>query len=234
MNARLLRQAELAQRFLDDNGKQAYSSSGLPLVIAGDPSFSRFYIVAQEFTGRLPDTARFLVRLVLTRGALDVSEFEETLTLQRDANDKPFLIDKATGGPTRALGRGAEVVSIDIASGSIKVTFDSDLVPDSVADGVIVLDGTGKRLGGSSTYAANRTVVITGLQLVPGVSYRLVILPSVRDVGGRNIPSRYDLNLVGPATAISTGSGDSGNQLSPEPSDPALPSPSPRRSPVPS
>ncbi|HVD47148.1 MAG TPA: Ig-like domain-containing protein [Candidatus Limnocylindria bacterium] len=233
MNARLLRQSELAQRFLDDKGRQAYSGGGLPLVIAGDANFTRFYVLTQELTGRLPDTARFVVRLVLTRGGVDVSEYEETLTLRRDGPDSPFLIDNATGGPTLALGRGAEVVSVEIAAGSIKVTFDSDLVADTVADGVVVLDQNGTRVGGSSTYATNRTVVITGLQFVPGASYRLVVLPSVRDVGGRNVPSRYDLNLVGPASG--TSSAGRGEAANPRLSEPGLaPSPSPRRTPAPS
>src|SRR4029077_18417662 len=113
--------------------------------------------------------------LVLTKGALDVSDFEETLTLTRDSAGQPFLIDQATAGPTRDLGKGAEVVSVDVASGSIKVVFDSDLVSDTVADGVVLLDGSGKRVGGPSTYA-NRTVVITSLDLAPGASYRLGVV----------------------------------------------------------
>src|SRR4029077_4363959 len=136
--------------------------------------------------------------LVLSKGALDVSDFEETLTLRRDSAGKSFLVDQATAGPTRDLGKGAEVVSVEVAPGGIKVVFDSDLVSDTVADGVVVLDGSGKRVGGPSTYA-NRTVVITALDLAPGGAYKLVVLPSVQDVSGRNVPAEYDLNLVGPA-----------------------------------
>jgi hypothetical protein len=231
MTARLQRQPELAKRFLDDKGKQAYASSGLPLVIAGDPRFTRFYVVSQEITDRRPDTARFVVRLVLTRGNLDVSEYEETLTLKRDDTNSQFLIDQATAGPTRDLGKGAEVVAVEISAGSIKVVFDSDLVSDTVADGVVVLDDKGKRVGGSSTYA-NRTVVITGLELAPGVSYKLTILTRVRDVSGRNIASEYDLDLVGPAAGPSSGGQEKlGNPPSPEPSP--VPTPSPVQTPIP-
>src|SRR5476649_1384685 len=147
MNARIAKHGDQAQAFLDNNGRQAYSSSGLPLVIAGDATFTRDYVVVQQMTDLQPQTARFVVRLVLSKGSLDVSEFEETLTLKRDDASQPFLIDQASAGSTRDLGKGAEVVSADVATGSIKVVFDSDLVADTVADGVVVLDANGKRVG---------------------------------------------------------------------------------------
>src|ERR1700730_2123977 len=237
MNARLKAQPEQAKSYLDDKGKQAYSSSGLPLLINGDATFSRFYILAQEKTAKHPDTSLFVVRLVLTKGTLDISDFEETLTLQRDQASQPFLIDQATAGPTRDLGKGAEVVSVEVAAGSVKVAFDSDLVSSTVADGVVLLDAAGKRVGGASTYA-NRTVVITGLDLAPGKPYKLVVLTTVQDVSTRNVPSEYDLNLVGPAPRSSTG--DQGEVVnppirqpnpapSPEPSAGLSPAPSPSR-----
>jgi Bacterial Ig-like domain len=225
MNARVAQNSDQAKTFLDDKGKQAYSSSGLPLVINGDATFSRDYVVMQEVTDRRPETARFVVRLVLTKGTLDVSEYEETLTLRRDQASQQFLIDQASAGPTRDLGKGAEVVSVDVAGGSMKVVFDSDLVADTVADGVVVLDGNGKRVGGQSTYA-NRTVVITGLELTPGAGYKLVVLTTVQDVGGRSVPAEYDLNLVGPA-AVSSSSSPSPE---PSPTPTASPSPSPSAS----
>jgi hypothetical protein len=232
MNARVMVDSNLASRYLDGKGKQAYSNSGLPLLISGDASFSRFYVVAQEMTGRYPDTARFVVRLVLTKGPLDVSDYDETLTVTRDQANNPFLIDQATAGPTRDLGKGAEVVSVDIAAGSIKVVFDSDLVSDTVADGVVLFDDKGKRVGGPSTYT-NRTVVITGLELAPGASYKLAVLTTVQDVSGRNVASEYDLSVVGPAaTASGGGQGDVSNPPSPEPSP--IPTPSPVASPTPS
>jgi hypothetical protein len=226
MNARLAQQPEQAKAFLDDNGKQAYSSSGLPLVISGDATFTRHYVVLQEISEWRPQTARFVVRLVLTKGSLDVSEYEETLTLQRAQASQPFLIDQATAGPTRDLDKGAEVVSVDVARGSIKVVFDSDLVSESAADGVVLVDGNGKRLGDQSTYA-NRTVVITGLRLTPGVYYRLEVLTMVLDVGGRNVPNEYDLALLGPAPGSSAGS------TSPEPTPTPTPTPIPTPLPLP-
>lgn len=230
MNARVSGQAPQAMTFLDDKGKQAYSSSGLPLTISGDTTLSRYYVLASEITSRHPDLATFVVRLVLSKGSLDVSDFEEALTLRRDSAGQQFLIDQATAGPTRDLGKGAEVVSVDIASGSVKVVFDSDLVSDTIADGVVVQDASGKRVGGPSTYA-NRTVVITGLDLIPGASYKLVVLPSVQDVSGRNVPAEYDLGLVGPEPGAQGSQGTIGNPA-PEPSP--VPSPSGEPSPSPS
>jgi Tol biopolymer transport system component len=231
MNARLQGQPDAAKSYLTDKGKQAYSSSGLPLLITGDATFSRFYVLTQEIVERRPDAARFVVRLVLTKGTLDVSDFEETLTLKRTDASRPFLIDQATAGPTRDLGKGALVVGVEVSAGSIKVTFDSDLVSDTVADGVILVDEKGKRVGGSSTYS-NRTVVITGLELAPGATYKLVVLPMVQDVGGRNVPTEYDLTVVGPTAGASTGGqGTVVNPPSPEPSP--TPTPSPIESPTP-
>ena len=220
MNARIAKHGDQAQAFLDNKGKQAYSSSGLPLVITGDATFTRDYVVVQQMTDLQAQTARFVVRLVLSKGSLDVSDFEETLTLKRDDASQPFLIDQAGANSTRDLGKGAEVVSADVATGSMKVVFDSDLVADTVADGVVVLDANGKRVGSPSTYA-NRTVVITGLDLAPGASYKLVVLTSVQDVSGRNVAAEYDLNVVGPAQASSP------TAPSPEPSPEPTPSPSP-------
>jgi hypothetical protein len=233
MNARLKLPAniDVAKSFLDDKGKQAYSSSGLPLLISGDSSFSRYYVLTQEIIGSRPDTVRFVVRLVLTKGTQDISDYEETLTLLRDQASQPFLIDQATASPTRDLGKGAEVVSVEIAAGSIKVVFDSDLVSSTVADGVVMLDATGKRLGGASTYA-NRTVIITGLELAPAAPYKLVVLTTVQDVGGRNIPAEYDLTLLGPAPGTSSSSQGGVGNPPPQPTPAPSPAPSPEHSPT--
>jgi hypothetical protein len=198
MVARQNNKADQATTYLDENGKQAYSTGGLSLVINGDPRFSRFYVLTQAMTGTQPDTATFVVRVVLTHGKLDVSDFEETVTLIRDAATKPFLIDKATAGAHRDLGKGAEVVGVVVAADNIKVTFDSDLDPATVADGVFVFDSKGKEVDITATYS-NRTVTITGLDLKPGAQYKLVVLTSVRDVSGHNVASEYDLQLLAPA-----------------------------------
>jgi hypothetical protein len=204
MQARLNGQSNEAAIYLDANGKQAYSGGGLNLVITGDPQFKRFYILTQQVTGTQPDSARFVVRIVLAQGKLDVADFEETLTIIRDATTRQFLIDQATATARRDLGKGAAVVGVVVAPGSIQVTFDSDLDPGTVADSVLLLDARGRQVEGTSNYT-NRTVTISGLELKPGAQYKLVVLPSVRDVLGHNVASEYDLQLLGPVVKNQTG-----------------------------
>jgi hypothetical protein len=198
MQARQKGLPDQATAFLDDNGKHAYATGQMSLVIAGDPRFSRFYILTEGITSTQPDTATLVVRLVLTHGKLDVSDFEETLTVIRDATTRQFVIDQAISSAHRVLGKGAEVVGVVVAGDSIKVTFDSDLDPGTVSDGVRVLDSKGQQVDATATYA-NRTVTITGLDLKAGAHYRLVVLTTVRDVLGHNVASEYSLQLEGPA-----------------------------------
>lgn len=223
MQARLSFQASQAAAYLDDNAKQAYATSGLSLVISGDPRFSRYYILTQELTGTQPDTATFTVRLVLTHGKLDTSDLEETLTLVRDATAHKFVVDGVSAGAHRDLGKGAEVVAVDVAPGTVTVTFDSDLAPATVTGGVRVLDAKGNPLAGTAAYA-NRVVTITGLDLKPGGLYRLVVLTTVADVSGQTVASEYDLTVLGPAVkGQGNHKGAGGVTVSPEPS--ASPSP---------
>jgi hypothetical protein len=202
MQARKNQDGVKASAYLDDNGRKAYSSAsgGLNLVVTGDPSFSRYYLLTQSITGDHPDTAQFVVRIVLSHDKLDVSTYEETLTLVRTQGSQQFLIDQAAAGPLLTLGKGAEVVSVEVSPGTIKITFDSDLKPESVATGVIILDSKGKQVGGNPVYA-NRTVTISGLDLKPHSTYKLVVLPTVQDVSGNNIAAEYDLTFGGPAEA---------------------------------
>jgi hypothetical protein len=226
MQARQKGQADQAGAMLDSNGKQAYAGGGLNLVINGDPSFSRFYILTQAVTGTQPDTATFVVRIVLTHGKLDVADYEETLTVVRDATTRQFLVDQAAAGGHRDLGKGAEVVGVVVATDSLQVTFDSDLDPGTVADAVHVLDSKGRQLDATTTYA-NRTLTISGLDLKPGAQYKLVVLTTLRDFLGHNIAAEYDLQLVGPVVKNKLDHKNGGVTASPVPVSPS-PSPSPR------
>jgi hypothetical protein len=226
MQARQKGQSDQAGSLLDSSGKQAYAGGGLNLVINGDPSFSRFYILTQAVTGTQPDTATFVVRLVLTHGKLDVADYEETLTVVRDATTRQFLIDQATAGAHRDLGKGAEVVGVVVSAAGIQVTFDSDLDPATVADAVHVLDSKGRQVDATVTYS-NRTVAISGLDLKPGAQYELVVLTTLRDFLGHNVAAEYDLQLVGPVAKSKTDHKSGGVTASPAP----LPSPSPSPSP---
>jgi len=198
MDARLKGQTGEASSVLDASGKKAYGDGGLDLLVKGDPKFTRYYVVTQALIDTNPDTVRVVVRLVLTHGKLDVNSYEETLTLVRDLNTKVFLVDKATGGSHRDLGKGAEVVSVDVAKDGVKITFDSDLDPGTINDGVLILDSDGKQVTATATYV-NRTVTLSGFDLKAGARYRLVVLTKVRDVLGHSVSAEYDLDLVGPA-----------------------------------
>ncbi len=198
MKARLAGQSDTATSFLDSNGKAAYAAGGPTLILTGDPGFSRFYILTAEVTGTQPDATRFVVRLVLSHGKLDVSDFEETLTLVRDPTSKQFLVDQATAGSLHDLGKGAHVVSVDVGADGVKVTFDSDLDPATVNDAVTVVDSKGKQLDATASYA-NRVVTLSGLSLKEGDQYTLVVKTSLRDVLGQNVGAEYDLTFVGPS-----------------------------------
>jgi len=198
MNARLQGQSDVATSYLDAGGKAAFGQGGLNLIVTGDPVFSRFYVLTSEVTGAEPDTARFVVRLVFSHGKLDVSDYEETLILVRDASTKQFLVDQASAGQRSNLGKGAHVVSVDVAADGLKVTFDSDLDPATVSDAVKVVDSKGKQLDATASYA-NRVVTLSGLNLKAGDSYTLVVQTSLRDVLGQNVSAEYDLAFVGPS-----------------------------------
>lgn len=225
MQARLNNHPDEATALLDDSGKLAYAPGGLSLTISGDPSFSRYYILTQEITATTPDTAKFVVRLVLSHSKLDVSNIEETLTVVRNTDTDQFVIDQATSGAHRDLGKGAEVVGVEVGPSSIQVTFDSDLDPTTVVGGVFVVDSHGKRIDANSNYD-RKTVTISGLDLKPGAQYKLVVSTSVRDVLGHKVASEYDLVIVGPAPDSHESVARQGTP-SPSPSPSPSPNPSP-------
>jgi len=200
MQARKGGQVDKANSYLDDNGKKVYSGSSgvLNLLVTGDPIFSRFYVLTESITGSQPDTAQFVVRIVLAHDKLDVSTYEETLTLVRTQGSNVFLIDRASAGPLLKLGKGPQVVSVEVSTGAVKVTFDSDLMRATVASGLIILDSKGNQVGDAPAYA-NRTVTFRGLDLKPGATYKLVVLPTVQDVGDVNMAAEYDLTFAGPS-----------------------------------
>ncbi len=228
MQARQNGLADQAASYLDANGRLAYAAGGPNLIVGGDdPRFSRYYVLTQELTSTQPEIATFTVRLVLTHGKLDVNELEESLTLVLDPTSHKFVIDQASAGARRALGKGAEVVAVDVAADTIKVTFDSDLAPATVQGGVLVLDAKGNPVDGQATYAG-RVVTITGLNLKPGGQYKLVVLTTVRDVSGQNVASEYDLTVFGPALKNhGDHKGAGGVTASPGPSPSPSPSPTP-------
>jgi len=156
---------------------------------------------------------------VFAKGKVEKSAIEETLTLKRAQATDPFLIDGATAGPQRDLGKGPEVVAVKVTATEIDVTFDSDLVPATAA-GVTLQDSKGMAVSATQTYA-ERVVTFSGLQLTPGAHYRLVVVPGVQDVAGRHAASEYDLDLLGPGPDVTSGG------VTPTPAPSPSPSPSP-------
>ncbi len=199
MDARLAGDADKANSYLDDSGRAGYAQGGLSLIPKGDLGFRRYYILTAEVDPSAPNTVRFVVRLIFGHGgALERSLMEETFIVRRASDSDPFLIDRVIGGVVRDLGHGPVVVAVKITPNQIAVTFDSDLRPATIA-GMQLQDGQGNVVNGSISYA-DRTITITGLQLQPGAAYRLVVLPTVQDIGGRSVAGEYDLDLVGPST----------------------------------
>ena len=225
MQARKDGNADRALLFLDDAGKAVYNSGSPALIPSGDAGFKRFYILTSESDPTAANTVRVVVRLVFGNGKVEKSTVEETLILKRAEATDPFLIDAASAGSPRDVGKGPEVVAVKVASTQVDVTFDSDLVPTSIA-GVTLQDGQGMPVTATATYSASdRTVTLTGLQLTPGAHYRLVVLPSVQDVGSRHTASEYDLDLIGPAPDATAGGATPTPATSPSPVAPASASP---------
>src|SRR4029077_7974984 len=169
--------------------KAAYNSGNPVLVPSADAGFKRYYVLTSEVDPSTPNSVRVVVRLVFAKGKVEKSEVEETLTLKRAQATDPFLIDNATAGSQRELGKGPEVVAVKVTATEIVVTFDSDLVT-TTATGVTLQDSQGMPVTGSQTYA-DRIVTFAGLQLTRGAHSRLVVLPSVEDAPSRHAASEY-------------------------------------------
>ncbi len=223
MQARLAGNPDRAGTFLDDSGKAAYGPGGESLIPSPDAHVSRFYVLMTELDNNSPNIVRVVVRLVGTHDKIDDSQVEESLTLQRRQSTDPLLIHGVTTSARRDLGKSPEVVAVDASAGQVAVTFDSDLKPEAAATGVIVRDGQGRQVETTVAYG-HRTVILAGLQLVPGATYTLVVLPALQDVSGRHMAPEYDLAFSGPG--ISPGPPSNSPSPSPTPSGPATPPPS--------
>ncbi|TMF03632.1 MAG: hypothetical protein E6I42_07515 [Chloroflexi bacterium] len=139
------------------------------------------------------------------------------------------MIDGVSASAQRDLGKGPEVVSVKVTDTEVIVTFDSDLLPNSIG-GVILQDSTGAAVQVTPDYK-DRTLTFSGLQLQPGVHYRVIVQTSVQDVGNRHPAAEYDLEFVGPAADPTSGGSTPPPQPSPSPAPAASPVPSPTPSP---
>jgi hypothetical protein len=228
MRARQDNEPDTARGYLDDSGKTAYGSGSPALIPNGDLQFKRFYILVAEVDPSSNNTVRAVVRMVFGKNKQEKLAIEETLIVQRAQGTDPFLIDGVSASAQRDLGKGPEVVSVKVTDTEVVVTFDSDLLPNSV-NGVSLQDSTGAPIQVTPTYG-DRSVTFSGLQLSAGLRYRLVVATSLRDVGDRNPAAEYDLDFVGPAPEPASG----GSTPPPAPSPAPVPEPSPVPSPTPS
>jgi hypothetical protein len=198
MAARKRGDADAAQALLDDNARNAYSAGGHNLVWRGDgnsPTLHRYYTVFQQPVG---GGCRYVERLVLNQGKLEVSDFDETLSFEPDASGKQRVHDSAAGA-SRQLGKGPEVVLVELVDAThIRVSFDSDLDP-SAASGVQV-HGPAGQVKAQGAYADRIVTLTLGAPLDSSATYHLLVpAQAVRDVGGRPPQGDYTLDFTPPA-----------------------------------
>ncbi|MDQ6637174.1 MAG: Ig-like domain-containing protein [Candidatus Dormibacteraeota bacterium] len=183
LQARGAGNAEGANGYLDDAGKQAFA--GLKLVYKGNDGQLVSYNVLFSQPGRA------VVRLVIAQGQ-DRRVVMETLTFARQGSAKT-MVHGVTETAAPPLGSGPNVLSVTATGHLLRVTFDADLDPATIAG--VSLSGV---RGQNSYDASSRTVVIdTGAALVPGNTYTLGVTADVKDVN--HAPATpFKLDLLGP------------------------------------
>jgi hypothetical protein len=197
MAARKRGDADAAQALLDDNGRSAYAAGGRNLVWRGEgnsPALHRYYTVLQQ---PVDGGCRYVERLVLNQGKLEVTDFDETVLFQPDASGKQRVHDSAISA-ARQLGKGPEVVLVELLDAThIRVSFDSDLDP-SAADAVQI-QGPGGPVKAQGAYGDRIVTLTLAAPLNPSATYRLVVpARSVRDVSGRTPQGDYTLEITAP------------------------------------
>lgn len=183
LQARSAGNADRAASYLDDAGKQAFA--GVKLVYGGSEGQLVHYTVLLSQPGRA------VVRLVIARGQ-DTQVVMETLTFARLGSTQPFVhgVSETAGPPP---GAGPNVLSVVVNGRQVRVTFDGDLDPTTIA--AVSLSG----VSGQNTYdATTRTVVINLKEaLGPGSSYTLAVAAELKDVN-HAAATPLKLQLLGP------------------------------------
>ncbi|MGH7902887.1 MAG: Ig-like domain-containing protein [Candidatus Dormibacteraceae bacterium] len=225
MAARLAGDVTAANGYLDPKARAAGAAKLPPS--RGAAVVRDFVLLAQ----RRPGSLRYVVRILLARGGVETSQYDETLTLVPDTSGR-LLVDQVVDGPQGPVGPGPSVVAIKVFREQIQVTFDSDLDGSTVQGAISLVDATGQPLQQAVNYAG-RTVSLQVPPLTPGAAYRLVVSANLSDIDGREPSATYDLNLLGPsevtlpaAPATAPPSPPAGaNQPGPAASPTPLPSP---------
>jgi hypothetical protein len=213
LKARTEGKPEQAQAYLTPSGAAAYAAgSGAQLTRPGSPKLDRAFIVFSQLRG---SEAYFVVRLVLATGEhKDVTQLDESLTVVRDGDQ--LRISGAVAGPLGNYAAGPSVIAVALQpNDTSRITFDSDLRPETVAANVVLLD-LGGRVVSSGATLEGRDVLVSVKSLV-AANYRLAVRPGLQDRNGNAAAAEYDLQLYLPA--------------GPPPASAPAPAPSPTRTP---
>ncbi|HEX4216122.1 MAG TPA: Ig-like domain-containing protein [Candidatus Dormibacteraeota bacterium] len=197
-----------AESLLDSSAKSDFAN-GVTLTYGNGTTLNRYQIL-------LDQPGRMVVRLVLNQGSTEYA-VDETLGIVSNKNQ--LWIDSASDMPLRQLGRGPEIVSVQVSATAVRVVFDSDLDPSTVS--ALTIQG----LSTSASYdSASRTVTLVLNQTAqPGAPYLLQMSSSLHDISGRSaVP--YTLTFLGPAGGVTP---------SPSPTPTPTPAPTPTPSPTP-
>jgi hypothetical protein len=201
MLARISGDSGAALAELDDSGRAAYQGGAASLLGPGGIHFSRYYPVTVQPSDSKANAFVVGVRVFSAKDGVEMSFFEEQLTLvPQAAQDHPYLIDAVNASPTMPLGRGPTVVSVEVvptAPGEqVRVRFDSDLRPATVSsDTIQVKDSDGNTVDSRVTFDPENHLATLAVTLRPG-TYKLVVTTSVTDVNGVAMAQEYDAPLV--------------------------------------
>ena len=198
MAARRAGDATLATSFLDSQARSQYSANvqGLKLVLpGGDVKLGRSFSVLSQVVSGSPAQVRVVVRMVETKGSVDILEFDETLLVRRtDAG--VFLIHDSSRSGDRRVDAGPEVISVTQISSGVQITFDSDLEAATVATGVHLLDRNGRSLTVHATYANRVITLVVPDGFALDQPYQIALQPSLSDALGRSVPTEYRIPIA--------------------------------------
>ena len=199
MQARLQGDRATAQDGLDAAGLTAFQGGASSLLPAAGTKFDRYYPVTVQQIGSNPNKFLVGVRIFVSRSGAQKSFFEEQLTLV--LKDQRYLVDAVGSTPSRPLGHGPTVLSVEVVpappGSQVRVRFDADLRAGTVTtDTIQVKDADGRLIGTTPiTFDPDNHLATLTLRLRPG-TYQLVVTTGVTDVNGVSLAQEYDAPLV--------------------------------------
>jgi Bacterial Ig-like domain len=207
MMARINSDSVAAQAELDDAGIAAYQAGASSLLGPAGSHFSRYYPVTVQPSGSNPNAFLVGVRIFSAKNGVEISFFEEQLTLVRQnpqsavaPQGHSYLIDAVSASASMPLGHGPTVVSVEVVQAppgeQVRVHFDADLKPGTVSsDTIQVKDGDGKVVDALVTFDPDNHLATLAVKLKPG-TYQLVVTTGVTDINGVAVAQEYDAPLV--------------------------------------